>query len=134
MKTLPTKISALLSLALDDLQKARKHPDYEINMGYWRKMDFYQGRCLVCLSGALLSFTLKNKNYCVSPSDFDDETRNRLLALDQLRRGNIYLGLNKMGIPCKEGRYWKIPDYQDNPPLFFRRMRRMARKLAAEGI
>lgn len=90
MKTLPDKKSELLKLALNDLAKAEKDPDYEINMNIYHRYREDKGDCIVCLAGSVMAFSLKqNIRVEVVPSDFDEDTRGKLLFLDACRAANF---------------------------------------------
>ena len=46
-----------------------------------------------------MAFTLDvDVNHYVTPQEFDPHTSNCLLALDSLRRGNVYAGIYTMGL------------------------------------
>jgi len=134
MKKLPNKPSKLINLALNDLRKAQKDKKYKINMGFWRKFDYYDRRCLVCAAGAVISFSLKNQGDCVEPSDFDTDTRNKLLSIDLFRRGWVGQALQRMNKEPGKFFYREIPAYDKNPRLFFRKLRRLSRDLALKGL
>lgn len=61
MQTLPYLPSALLELALADLEKIEVDPEFEINMGDWFSRPRPDSKCQVCLAGAVMAKTLDCK-------------------------------------------------------------------------
>lgn len=57
MTQLPDKLSDLLLLACDDMEKAMKAGGYHYNMGNYHYPD--EGVCLVCFAGAVMAQSLK---------------------------------------------------------------------------
>lgn len=90
-KLLPDKPSALIRLALADLEATEKMPEYHINM-----REFHEGmistefKCEVCFAGAVMARTIKVSPFMnAMPDDFDDATEAKLNALDAFRSGDI---------------------------------------------
>ena len=55
--------------------------------------------CAVCLSGAVMAFSLEVSHVdSVCPNDFDEETRGKLCAINEFRMGGIADGLREMGL------------------------------------
>lgn len=55
---LPTKLSALIKVALKDLKKVEKDKNYKVNLSMWHQ-TFDDDVCYVCLAGAVLAKSLK---------------------------------------------------------------------------
>ena len=91
--TLPDRPSACLGLALDLLVERSTDPRYQICMGTWHMPIIDDGRCMICLAGALIS-QWGPPTKVISPLLFEREIRNRLLATDFLRLGKIDTGLD----------------------------------------
>lgn len=92
--TLPDKASDLLELALKDMEAIRNNPEYLLDMGAWHRADVYTGKCHVCLAGAVIASRLDlPPAVSVNLSDFDEPTVLKLLALDNIRRGDVISGL-----------------------------------------
>ena len=98
---LPDQPSALIRLALGDLQKCMADPVYKIDMRHWHMPADDESNCSVCLAGAVLAQTFKmlpstlihNLHYYLSdPNDSD-----KLAALDDFRTGDLVDGLIVMG-------------------------------------
>jgi len=102
---LPGKPSALIRVALRDLEACEKGSRYEIDMDAWHLQDssgfFCDTRCHVCLAGAVMSQTLQvAMNQHLYPSEFDEDTADKLIALDSFRVGDVTTGLDRMsGLP-----------------------------------
>ena len=54
---IPDKLSELLSVALDDLERAEDAPGYTANLNEWYKETGF-GVCEVCLAGSFMVFSL----------------------------------------------------------------------------
>ena len=97
---LPDQPSALIRVALGDLQKCLADPIYKIDMRTWHKPVDNGTHCFVCLAGSVLAQTFK-----VPPSEsipairhfIDCNELDKLEALDYFRTGNIFDGLILMG-------------------------------------
>lgn len=92
---LPDKPSALIRLALDDLEKVEKDGRYRVDMtqwhGGWRpERDI---PCRVCLAGAVMAKTLgTNLRASIVPRDSHDGYK--LRSLNDFREGRIEDGLH----------------------------------------
>lgn len=92
MTALPDTPSALLTLALDDLEKAEADERYVIDMSRWHEMR--HGSCVVCLAGAVMAFSLKTPFGLNSgPIMHSEVDRAKLEAIDYLREGSYVSGL-----------------------------------------
>jgi hypothetical protein len=133
---LPDKPSALIRLALRDLEKCERSKRYGINMAEWHKPN---GVCEVCLAGAVMAKTLSvPANVHLDPFAMlphQDDSARKLIALDYFRCGQVNAGIINMGVTC--GRYIgpeRITNYLDNKPQFKKDMRKLAAMLAKEGL
>lgn len=139
MNTLPTLPSALLTLAIDDLELAENSPDYRVDMGIWHEP--VSDQCNVCLAGAVMAFSLDVPRWDIIKSlqDFNDPAiLHALGALDQFRSGNIELALSGLKIPSSRRRALPliidIPDYGEKPAEFKRSIRDVITKLEEAGL
>lgn len=138
MKSLPDLPSALLSVALADLEKAEADSRYLINMGAWHLPDApHPGKCGVCFAGAVMAFELDvSPMEYASPMDFPNRIYDRLCALDCFRCGHIHSGLRAMNIVRPAG----VPDrvevvrYGDHPASFKLDMKMIAELLRSNGL
>lgn len=133
MNKLPDKPSELIMLALKDLVCIRNTPGYIVDMEYWHRS---QGdTCSVCLAGAVIAGTLKSPKQTTLPCDFDDDIRNKLLALNKFRLGHLYRAFRYLGLPFPSNYSRRIPitAYEDDPEQFLMEMKGLANALAAGG-
>jgi hypothetical protein len=133
-KELPAKPSALILLALADLEWAERNPDYAVNMGHWHSGK-NEGRnvCTVCFAGAVMAKTLHaDSKFDFTPFNFSEPNEIRLDVIDDFRGGNIGLACAKLDIPVfdedvgAEVRV-RITPYSDDPELFKAEMRLLAK-------
>lgn len=131
---LPDKPSALIRLALKDLEKCERSRKYKINMSVWHEPN---GKCSVCMAGAIMAQRLNcDPGKELAPWQdglFDADTRGKLDAVDWFRMGCVDMGLHGMGIdriyPDQ-----KVTDYHRDRSQFKRDMRKLASLLAKEGL
>ena len=145
---LPRVPSALITLAIDDLELVERDRRYSVNMNTWHRPGVTHklslsasGACQVCLAGAVMA-----KSFGVSvhedvvPSQFTGNY-DALMTLEQLRQGFVALAFVML---LNEERYsnkalkWlpecvKVRSYEVNPEAFKRRMRAMARWFKRHG-
>lgn len=140
-KTLPNKPSKLIRVAVADLRQVERMKSYEVDMRV-----FHSGGekgpngnpCAVCFAGSVIARTLKApmENHA-SPIDFNAETRSKLHALDTLRGGDItsylYTGFHKR-LPAGITMEANIPEYEDDPDGFKRKMLDVAKFLEAINL
>ena len=92
------KLSALLEIAMEDLEKVESMPErFLVNMYSWH--CFFDGRCEVCLAGSVLSMTLEypdQVNKHADDWDCDSNIRYRMFAIDDLRLGRLDLAWNDL--------------------------------------
>jgi len=111
---LPDKLSDLIEVALVDLDKCYRSPEYRIYFGDWyaRRDDRLpsqftnepaSGNCVVCFAGAVIAQSLgvgaSGRN--IFPSRFP-ESRRKLYALDAIRAGRVTYALYALGLPDVE--------------------------------
>ncbi len=84
----PNKLSALLQLALRDLKKCEKQPEYEVDMATWHERVSAMNICYVCLAGAVMAQTLGvGPGKTCLPSNFSDEWKEAFFRIDNCRGG-----------------------------------------------
>lgn len=100
--TLPIKLSELIRLAIKDLNKVEKMPDYVVDMGAWHSEHFlYSNICKVCLAGSVMACELKLEHgRLATPYYFNQSLSYKLNALNEVRKYNIsnalgYLNVNE---------------------------------------
>lgn len=106
---LPDTPWELIRLAIADLEKVEALPDYEIDMEIWH-IPQPNGRCAVCLAGAVMVSSLGLNDYRVAFNPSYVAERSKLFALDRLRFGDTKSGLEIMG-----WNYRDMPDIQITP-------------------
>lgn len=137
MSALPELPSDLLRLALRDLRMVESMPEtYVVDMGHWHRE--HMGKCHVCLGGAVLAGTLGLGADAEGLTALEaDEVRNKLLALDCLRCGEVGSAVAHM-LPdrpmgtCPPDR--SVPEYGDGPEDFHAAMEDLAAQLEDEGL
>lgn len=138
MKTvkLPDHPGDLIRLAIKDLEKVEKSKDYVVHMLDWH-LPLKNGKCLVCMAGAVMANTLKvDKKYYAEPGRFGEQEKGKLNAINQFRVGDIYLGLIHLNFDESTARsiheeWYKAetfppPYYTEDPKAFKACMLRMA--------
>lgn len=109
MNTLPDKPSELIRVALADLKKCEEDKKYRIDMSEWHapthvrcaKENLDEYYCTVCLAGAVMGQTLEVPvdRYASSTSArFDENTKDKLQAINCFRVGQIRQALTLMGL------------------------------------
>ena len=136
-KELPDKPSELLALALSDLEKAECSDQYIIDMLYWHEPDISSGKCLVCLAGAVMAFSL----YFSPDEDFffvecSFEISRKIFALNNFRLGYIFEAFNNLNISFPEGMARKrdVTSYRNSPTQFKSDMRNLIKDLRECGL
>ena len=97
-KALPDRPSALLKLAVEDMQKVLARPGYRFRGATWFQKDF-KGGCTVCMAGAVMAGTLAvpapaKPGEELSPGSLADgrlegPERKKLAALERARSGRV---------------------------------------------
>lgn len=139
MIKLPTKPSALITLALKDLELCEKSKSYKINMGLWfRRLG--KVTCSVCLAGAVMAKTLKIKKPTIcqesSPGNCRDRVHiNSLLSLNYFRTGYCSGAFTYLNLSEQEGVVFNRPitSYHDDSELFKEQIKELATDLKKAG-
>lgn len=153
VKILPRKMSALIDLALADLELAEKSKDYVIDMGEWHRApssDPYDddNLCSVCLAGSVMAFSLKANKVKTYEPEFIPESMgdntDQLLAINCLRTGSVQEASEILGLDNEEedGPFstdfgWfdrDVIDYEDNRAGFKRDMKKLSADLKKYGF
>lgn len=88
---LPDKLWQLCELAMADMAKCEVDSGYEVLMSAWHELSVRKPICYVCLAGSVMAQTLKvDKMIECDPSNFPDEICDKLLAINDLRAGNLW--------------------------------------------
>lgn len=135
MKTLPKVPSELITLALNDLELVEKDERYEVNMEVYHYPS--DGKCLVCLAGAVMAKSLEvppETNYL----SYSEPNYKQLNALDYFRAGALHAGLYCLNFGRSTwGRFKEcvhMPSYVSSPALFKSEMRDMAAQFKKAGL
>ena len=154
MIALPDKLSDLVELALNDLTQVQAQPDkYIINMNTWVSSGTRKApRCQVCLAGAVMVRSLDVQADIdsdviltltptdIRPPDMSAEEisilRSKLMALDHVRRGDISVALDYMGLktPDTLASYMAVPPFGIGPNKWFRRMHEIIAELRLHNL
>jgi hypothetical protein len=138
MIRLPNAPSALIRLALADLHKVEEDDRYEVDMEEWHWPNSRDGRCHVCLAGAVMAGTLEvpPEDHILPASFALDGTK--LRALNSLRLGYVHHALEHLfgrkPIPDGVPERMDVPQYRHDPVGFYREMRVMADILEEAGL
>jgi hypothetical protein len=136
-KSLPNKPSALILLALKDLEQIEASNKYNVNMSTFHSPSYrYNGKCSVCLAGAVMAKTLNVRpNQYRGPIDMGDPIKRKLYAIDHFRQGGISAGFYDMRIPVPAlvVNEINIIDYSQDPDMFKTQMTKLARDLKELG-
>jgi len=134
-RELPDKLSDLILVALEDLERAEASSRYKVTMGTWHLPG--RDRCGVCLAGSVMAFSLgADPGAPTLPRDYPRCIDSKLYALNMVRGGEISAALETID---QEGRAHYFPHenmviYSDSPENFKAQLRSVARRLAAEGL
>lgn len=122
---LPNKLWQLAEMALRDLERAEKSKKFTIDMSEWYVTN---GKCSVCMAGAVLAFSVAPKCYkdhfqdyrnrnILRPEWVDDvDLAEKLHAINHLRCGEIQEALRRLP-GCQEAilppamGYFYMPEY-----------------------
>lgn len=148
---LPEKMSDALALAVEGLQECEQKKDFKIDMHRWY-FSRGKGICRVCLAGSLiaklLAFPVAEGG--LHPDDFIPEQKNKIRAIDELRKGNVELAYKMWHFTTDlngkisdsaflrwliehPGQY-KIPSYHYSHDLFKRALLCLADTLRKFGV
>lgn len=131
---LPDKLSDLILVALDDLEKVENDERYTVNMDWWHRSG---DTCLVCLAGSVMAKSLDVSPDCTRfPNDFDDKTEAKLDALNWARVGDVSYALYHLDVPSSDYTSLdrEVADYQDDPEQFKADMREIAAALKEQDL
>jgi hypothetical protein len=134
---LPRKMSALITLALNDLIKVERSKKFVINMGDWHHAE-PDGKCSVCFAGAVMAKTCKfslEQNGDVRPNRHSmGENMDQFFALDSLRQGEVKLAASELSLDTVDGLDRDIASYHLDPKRFRSDMRKLASDLKKAGL
>lgn len=139
MKRLPNKPSKLLEVALADLRKCEKSPDYDIKMGVWHEPpSLNHSTCQVCLAGAVMAKSLKIcRTKCAYPTDdnFNETIERKLRALNAFRVGVCSDGFMYMDLQQSQGCLFNrfMNSYHGSPSKFYEDMQHLIIDLKKAG-
>lgn len=114
---LPEKLSAVLRIAVADVERCRARPDeYVVDVDTWYAVDVGERatdrRCYVCAAGAVMAMTLEAPATAVwsrSPwRDYPPAVAARLVAVDHVRRGHVHEGLAEVAIADDAAEYERV--------------------------
>jgi len=99
MNKLSDNPATLIRDAIHDLEIQEKNPKVVIDMDRWHTATDPSYRCFICLAGAVMVERLETSlNDTLSPDDFDCDTRNKLIALNYFRQGEVIEAIATVGI------------------------------------
>lgn len=100
IRKLPNKPSDLLLAAVSDCRELQKSPKkFTLDMGLWlTKKSIVDGKCHVCMAGALMDRRLCIETDINSIYDVSDERNiNKLMAVNYMRGGAFDVALERLG-------------------------------------
>jgi hypothetical protein len=129
--SLPDTLSALMRVAMSDLERVENDANYRVDMSCWHV--HHKDLCSVCLAGSVLTRTLDP----VETYRFNDcfDLDRKLTAIDYARSGCVecavllLTGNERCGFPDR-----KIARYEDSPALFRDDINRLIRDLESSGL
>ena len=131
---LPDKLSALIRVAVADLEKCERDENYIVDMDYWH--IYRNNKCLVCLAGAVMakSCNIPTTMDC-SPFSFTiiRSEANKLSALDSVRIGDIQEALGLFDIEHNCDFYRDVTEYSRSPEKFKSELLTLADELEEYG-
>ena len=145
-KRLPDKPSALIRLALEDLKKVEQLPEYHVDMEYWHTYNIQTiapGKCTVCLGGAVIAQEFDapvDEDIYPGGWSIDEDSEQKIRALDQFRKGAILDGFDEMKLVYDEESlianfgYLPICPYRTNKEGFYKDMESLAKDLEEHGF
>lgn len=144
-KKLPDLPSALLRLAMSDLEKVEADPRYTVHMNEWHSLyphgESKEMICHVCLAGSVMAKTLEIPiNTSDGTNYFDLENRfadwRKLTMLDSFRLGKVEEGLDWVDKELPDGfpRRIDVTSYVAGPKKFKKDMEKIATMLEGAGL
>lgn len=97
MKKLPKKPSALLKLALTDVEAVEAMGNVEFDMSEWIVPADDTGTCQVCIAGAVMLNSLK-ASYVEDVCSFNSVVPQEFWAIDNFRQGRLMNALEELEI------------------------------------
>lgn len=139
-----TKLWRLLEIALEDLVKAEKSPKCEVNMTTWLS-ERANGKCAVCLAGSVMRMEFSattNSDFervLEAHGDWGSSLGNRLDALNELRRGDVWSASEMIGHPPATLRVAReldrhIADYHQHRKLWWEEIKQLLADLKREDL
>lgn len=144
---LSDKFSDVIIQAVKDLKAAeRAEKSVDIYMGDWyvpKGIDDGDGqkteKCEVCFAGAVIRKGVKGtklENQHLTPDSFDNKTRQKLYALNEIREGNLSTAIEEFYGKCPSilDDCIDVTDYHDDPDSFKVEMLNIAKQLKEIGL
>lgn len=134
-KKLPNKPSALIRVAMDDLNRVERLKGYTVDMDIWHNPS--HGKCNVCFAGAIMSQTLKaDPEDSMDPGMYNKDIEGKLEALNGFRCGAVSYGLELLGLDESKGFGLdrEMPHYRFDRRGFKLAMRKLIRNLEAARL
>lgn len=131
---LPHKMSALLRVALADLDKTEQMSNYEIHMGLWHSPWFNKTICNVCLAGCVLAQHGFPRSRQYHASSVDNNLNRKLSAINALRTGDIHLATFFLHLKDSPIDSVNITPYEEDPKAFKRDLGRLVVRLEKHGL
>ncbi len=143
---LPSKLSALILVALDDLARVERSKKYTVDMDDWHVPN---GTCAVCFAGSVMTRKLDPSEKVIDGRRnpqvvFDTKTVHKFFALNAIRDGFAASALEHMGMeyceavdkvePAYNAGVLTFPTYAKDRLAWKRGMRKMAKWLDARGL
>ena len=134
-RPLPNKLSALIFLAIEDLERAERSPDHVIQMSTWCRKDII-GKCHVCLAGSVMAFSLGGPfNIGYDAPLWDTPDGKKMFDLNSVRSGDVEDAFDYL-TDCQHEIVWleeDIVEYHTDPTLFKTQLRDLAGRLDTAG-
>ena len=114
---LPDKLSDLIEVALADLEKAENTEGQEINMTAWVYVTDKDAQlCSLCLAGSVMAHSLGIVLHnSVSPESFAPSIKQKLYAIDEVRKGQINNAIRRINRANNDGYY--IESSRNDAPI-----------------
>ncbi len=135
---LPNKLHAMLTKALDDVERLEKSKKYKINMGVAMQRRNTGEVCEVCLGGSQLVGKLPSGRFTwwFDERVISSAVCKKLMALDCLRTGDVTPALNYLDRDAAPGpgidRH--VVDYHEQPKIWKAQMRLLAAELEEANL
>ena len=136
MGRLPETPSALIRVAVKNMEAVEKSPLYKVDMeNAWHRPDPLGVKpCAVCFAGGTMAMSLDaDITKEMIPGMFGDDDY-KLWALDSFRVGEVSCGFQLMGLSKAPIDDFDVCLYKDEPTMFKQDMRWMVDELEAAGL